>query len=272
MDEKRTITIKIADKEISFQMLLGSNSMSDIATRWCLDSFGACEPEVCHLMVRAVRPGDVAIDGGANIGFFTLLLSRLVGMEGHVIAIEPAAQNVAKLVENIKINGLHNIQFYKEALWSNNDEVDLWTGMDSGISSLKRSPDHMASTRMNGSVLRDFTKECRLIKLDIEGSELAALMGGGQLIKPEKCPFVVCEMNPYCMQQFGYSIKDIRKFMHDRGYDLFLLRADGSIPAWVTRRTEITNDKKNLNVLFSTPQAVAEAWPMIHFQDDSVDI
>lgn len=272
MDEKRTITINLADKELTFQMMLGSNSMSDIATRWCLDSFGACEPEVCHLMARAVRPGDRVIDGGANIGFFTLLLSRLVGLGGLVIAFEPALQNVSKLKDNIKLNGMHNIEVHQEPLWLNGEEVELWTGLDSGISSLKKAPDHLSSTRMNGVVLRNYARECRLIKLDIEGSEYFALKGGGPLIAPERCPFVVCEMNPYCMTQFGYGIRDVRKLMKQRGYDLFLLRSDGSIPAMVTSRTEVTNDKKNLNVLFSTPLAVAEAWPKIHFEDDSVDI
>lgn len=273
MDEKRTITIKIADKELSFQMMLGTNSASDLATSWCLDSFGVCEPEVCHLMARAVRPWDTVIDGGANIGFFTLLLARLVGPNGKVIAFEPALQNVAKLKDNIDINGMKFVvELHEDPLWLNGDEVELWTGLDSGISSLKKAPNHLSSTVMHGVQLRNYAKECRLIKLDIEGAEYFAMKGGGPLITPERCPFIVCEMNPYCMKQFGYGIKDVRQLMSQRGYDLFLLRADGSIPALVTRRTEVTNDKKNLNVLFSTPLMVAEAWPRIHFKDDSVDI
>lgn len=272
MDEKRTITIKIADKELSFQMMLGTNSTSDLATSWCLDSFGVCEPEVCHLMARAVRQGDRVIDGGANIGFFSLLLSSLVGLGGIVIAFEPALQNVEKLNVNIRLNDMNNIVVHQDALWLNGEEVELWTGLDSGISSLKKAPDHLSSTSMHGVMLRNYAKECRLIKLDIEGAEYFALKGGGTLITPERCPFIVCEMNPYCMKQFGYAIKDVRQLLSQRGYDLFLLRPDGSIPALVTRRTEVTNDKKNLNVLFSTPLMVAEAWPRIHFEDDSVDI
>lgn len=273
MDEKRTITIKISDKELTFHMMLGTNSASDLATRWCLDSFGACEPEVCHLMARAVRPGDLVIDGGANIGFFTLLLARLVGPTGKVIAFEPALQNLSKLKDNINLNGMNHIaEVHQDPLWLNGDEVELWTGLDSGISSLKKAPDHLSSTKMHGVMLRNFAKECRLIKLDIEGAEYFALKGAGTLITPERCPFVVCEANTFALRQFGCDIGDLRKHMKERGYDLFLLRSDGTIPAMVTRKTAVTSDKKNLNILFSTPLQVAEAWPKIHFESEDAII
>jgi FkbM family methyltransferase len=272
MDEKRTIILNLPEKEITFQMLLGTNSICDVATRYYLDAVGACEPEVCHLMARTVRHGDTVIDAGANIGFFTLLLAKLVGQHGSVIAFEPAEQNVAKLKDNIALNKLNNVNLYEEALYFMDYPVQLWTGMDSGIASLKRAPDHLSSTKVPGVMLKNYATACRLIKLDIEGSELNALQGGGELIRPENCPYIVCELNTVVMNHFGYGIRDVREAMRTRGYDLFLLRNDGGMPAMLTKRTNLTSDKKNLNVLFSTPLAVAEAWPEIHFASEDVNV
>src|SRR5437867_2941506 len=128
MAEKRTITIKMDEAEVSFQMLLDTSSVADAATKYFIDNIGACEPEVCHLMARVIRSGGTVRDGGANIGFFTLFMSRLVSTTGKVLAFEPAPQNLAKLRDNIGLNGMRNVTVDSRPLWSLNEDVELWMG------------------------------------------------------------------------------------------------------------------------------------------------
>jgi len=52
-----------------------------------------CEPEVTKLLEKLIEPGQTFVDIGANVGYFTLRGSRLVGPTGRVIAVEPFSEN-----------------------------------------------------------------------------------------------------------------------------------------------------------------------------------
>lgn len=56
-------------------------------------------------MARQVRPGMVAVDIGANFGYYTIVLGALVGAGGHVYAIEPAPATAAMLRRSVELNG-----------------------------------------------------------------------------------------------------------------------------------------------------------------------
>ena len=61
------------------------------------------------LVKRIVRNGDIVVDIGAHIGYYTLIFARLVGPKGKVFAFEPEPNNFNLLIKNIKINGYKNI-------------------------------------------------------------------------------------------------------------------------------------------------------------------
>src|SRR5689334_3802567 len=68
------------------------------------------EPNETWAIRRLLGPGDLFVDIGANIGYFSVLAARSVGAEGRVIAIEPAPPTVAKLRDNLDLNGLSNVE------------------------------------------------------------------------------------------------------------------------------------------------------------------
>ncbi len=97
---------------------LGDNRLL-VSTNWGGKLFMSASdlsltPEVLHdgnydnpftnFLQRTLRPGDVAFDIGANVGLFTVLMGRLVGPAGHVVAYEAAPENVALLRDNIAMN------------------------------------------------------------------------------------------------------------------------------------------------------------------------
>ena len=87
---------------------------------------GEAEPEVQQLLAELIEPGQTVYDVGANIGFFTILCSRLVGPEGRVYAFEPIPQNLAALRHNIELNGLRTSSSSSSALSSETGTAEMF--------------------------------------------------------------------------------------------------------------------------------------------------
>ena len=151
------------------------------------------EAEVIDAMVRICRPGDFVIDGGANIGFYTVMLAKLVGYSGKVVGYEPILTNAQALVSNLQFNDIRHAHVHIRPLWSKVEKIPLSVFADNGVATLGRFTDAVEIIEIESAVLDENLEAPRLIKLDIEGAELGALMGARRLLS--KHPFVIAEMN-----------------------------------------------------------------------------
>jgi precorrin-6B methylase 2 len=79
-------------------------------------ALGTSEPEIQDVFAEHVRHGGVVWDIGANIGFYSLIASRLVGEDGKVFAFEPLPANLDAIARNIALNGVENIEVVGLAL------------------------------------------------------------------------------------------------------------------------------------------------------------
>src|SRR5256885_2015501 len=70
---------------------------------------GSYEPHMQHLIAREVKPGQIFYDVGANVGFYTLLASVLVG-PGRVFAFEPLPANIGYLRQHLALNAAQNVE------------------------------------------------------------------------------------------------------------------------------------------------------------------
>src|SRR5215469_66629 len=120
---QNTVKFKVNGREFSFKMSFDPKNQCDHDLVACFQHLGICEPEVVCAMERIVREGDTVIHGGANIGFFTVYLSQLVGPKGKVIAVEPGQNNLWKLEENVRINKLKNVEIVNKPLWRDHKPV-----------------------------------------------------------------------------------------------------------------------------------------------------
>src|SRR6266700_1510309 len=77
---------------------------------------GSWEPFETGIMISLLRPGDVFIDIGANIGWYTVMSALTVGRSGHVFAFEPAGDNADLLERNVALNRLDNVKLFRCAL------------------------------------------------------------------------------------------------------------------------------------------------------------
>ncbi|MBX9932020.1 MAG: FkbM family methyltransferase [Methylobacterium sp.] len=137
--------------------------------------FGIFEPNLSHYIGQRVAPGDHVVDVGANIGYVTLLASRLVGPGGKVTAIEASPTTFAKLRENLRLNGTANVSPVNAAATGERCLVEIVDGSDRNIGSgTVRIASGKARMTVPGtpvSILIEGDASVSLIKIDIEGSE-----------------------------------------------------------------------------------------------------
>jgi len=91
-----------------------------------LAKYGIYENETTDYFLENVSEGDVVLDIGANIGYFTLLFASSVGKEGKVFSFEPEPSNFKILKKNAKINNFQNIIFENVAVSNSNGTIDLY--------------------------------------------------------------------------------------------------------------------------------------------------
>ncbi len=86
---------------------------------------GDYEQPVQQALASLARPGDVCYDIGANLGFFSILLGRLVGPTGVVHAFEPVPANAVAIERNARLNDLDNVCVMRVALTRSDGEAEL---------------------------------------------------------------------------------------------------------------------------------------------------
>lgn len=150
--------------------------------------YPAREPEVFAQISDVLRPGDVFIDAGANIGFYSVLASRRVGPSGRVLAIEMMPGTAERLRGHLTVNGCENTEVVEAALSDAADQfVDAFLPRgQSGQASLTRNRDHSDTIRVRTTTLDSVAgqiESVRLLKMDLEGAELQALQGARRLLE-----------------------------------------------------------------------------------------
>ncbi|MDB6069556.1 MAG: methyltransferase FkbM family protein [Verrucomicrobiales bacterium] len=176
---------------------------------------GSYELEKQQLLERLLKPGMVVWDVGANAGFYTLAMSKLVGAEGHVFSFEPLGDNIQKLNRHIRLNQLGNISVVQVAL---SDSVGL-CGFDLGISHQKG----FLSKNTSGYLVPcmtayEFVKSKpeavpSLLKIDIEGAESGMLEGAREMISKHRPILLLALHGPdqvlkcnALLQDLGYTV------------------------------------------------------------------
>ena len=188
---------------------------------------GYWEPEVHRALERALFPGATFVDVGANVGYFTVLGSRLVGPEGRVFAVEPEAESLRLLRTNIERGGCANVTVIEAAAVA-----------EPGTARLVRSPDGRSGSALrddaDGAPVRterldDLLEGARVdvFKVDAEGSEPLALLGAGETIRSTDRVIAIVEFRP-TLPRGGFTPEETLAVYESLGFSLALLRANGT--------------------------------------------
>lgn len=212
--------------------------------------YGAHEPATTAYLKRslAIRDGDVLLDVGANIGWYSLILDRIAGAaRADIYAFEPDPENFALLGENRSLNGashLHPIPL-GVADRTGTRELHLFGGSNRGRHSVL--PIHEGSTIEISTITLDefWDREGlgdripRFLKMDIEGFELPALRGAREILR--RCPLVMLEYSPRYMRAADMEPSELLDFMADAGFAPSVL-VDGEL-APAERATLLADDR-----------------------------
>jgi FkbM family methyltransferase len=142
--------------------------------------FKIYEPNLTYLFINTIRAGDVVVDIGANIGYFSLLASQLVGSAGKVIAVEAAPETFNLLRRNIERNACRNIQLVNVAATLEETSVVIVRSQahNSGAHEIRISSalgqSDVPGRPVSALVGNDLSR-VHFIKIDIEGSEAPVL-------------------------------------------------------------------------------------------------
>lgn len=179
----------VADAEIVIP------SLGVFAIRAYSDDLGHVLPStqagIFSVMRDHIRPGDMVIDAGANIGATTVYLAQLVGPQGSVIAIEMMPDTAKRLRHNLALNGLTAVGVIEKALAEISDKTvtaEVSEGLFGQASIAARTNIGRVLRRVEvvTTTLDQVTEgvgEIALIKVDLEGAEVQALAGAQQTLK-----------------------------------------------------------------------------------------
>jgi FkbM family methyltransferase len=195
--------------------------------------FGVWEPGITELYHAALKPGDVVVDVGANVGAHTLLAAHLVGPGGRVHAVEASPFIHDRLRRNIVANGATNIRSYNMAATETPGPVTVFLHDASnlgGTTIVAEEAARLGALReavVEGRPLGTIVPEAellaaRLIKIDVEGAEWLVLRGMAPLL-PRLRPDVeiLLELNPAALARLGGSLDAVLAMFADAGFTAF---------------------------------------------------
>jgi FkbM family methyltransferase len=183
-----------------------------------------------------LRSGDVFVDVGANIGLFTLIAASRVGSTGKVIAFEPTSKTYERLVGNVRLNRLCNVDCVRSALSDHTGELDLVRsadGFDAWNSFAGPTTTQTVSRERVGVIEWDRYAEAHLLsgnvtmmKIDVEGWESRVLAGGREILSRSDSPVLQVEFTDDAAQAAGSSCRALYEFLESLGYHMYIYDAD----------------------------------------------
>lgn len=184
-----------------------------------------------RLVQRLLDPGEVFWDIGANIGYFSLAAAAALNHRGQVIALEPGRNASARLRENVALNPFTNIKIYQLAASDTAGEARLYLApdlADSSASLFAPGPDQAGYETCRTVPLDQLLRDeglpgPQLLKMDVEGAELAALKGAAGLLA-DSSPLLLIEMEEKNLEAAGASKAAIQQWLSGFGYRAAFLR------------------------------------------------
>jgi len=171
----------------------------------------------------------VVVDGGANVGQYSMLAAAKVGARGSVHAFEPIPDTFACLKKNLMSNSLENITANNLALWNCEETVHLGMPEDMtdnfGSYTVGAADSSSGSIEASAASLDSYAathalRRLDLIKLDIEGAESFALRGARKVLE-EFRPTILMEINRQALTRAGSGVDALWFEMSRLGYRIW---------------------------------------------------
>lgn len=193
-----------------------------------LSVYGKIDSLETEILKKILKKGDVVLDIGSNIGYYTLIAADCVGETGQVFAFEPDPSNFDLLQKNIRVNNYSNVTLVQKAVANENGSTKLFLstfnngdhrlydsseGRDSIIIDVVRLDDFFA----------DFKRPINFIKIDIQGAEEKAFQGMKNLLQNNQELNMIVEFWPYGLNLFGTDPEIFLKNLNQYNFNVYHL-------------------------------------------------
>lgn len=182
-------------------------------------------------VARTLRPGETYVDVGANVGLLALRAATVVGPTGRVVAIEAHPRTAGFLAENVRLNGFAQVEVERVAVGDAEGELtftdrhsDDQNSVDPGGTGGVRVP----VRRLDDLLPPERAPHVRLLKIDVEGYELAALRGAEALLC--RVDAILFESSPELCARYGYQCRDVHDLLRAAGFRLRPLHGTEFLP------------------------------------------
>ena len=160
------------------------------------------ERQATKLMKPFIRPDDVILELGANIGYYVLMESRILSDKGFIYAVEPALENIELLKKNIELNSVKQVEVNHMAISDRKGMARLYTGKACNLHSLinkSNSPDaeyvEVPTDTVDGFL--QGRRPVTLLRMDIEGYEVEIIHGMTRTLASDQLKRLFIEIHPH---------------------------------------------------------------------------
>jgi len=225
---------------------------------------GVYETPTTELVKKLVKPGMNVLDVGANFGWYTILMSSLVGPSGRVFAFEISPRLAEQLQKTVQLNKGDNIEVVAKGLADKGGPLEFFDDKEHGSANISKKllgvnvQSNMANMiRLDNFVTQNRIPKIDFIKCDIDGAEILFLQGGGDIFKA--LPPMIIEINEEAQQAFGSSAQQLTETLTGYGYRLFDITSTETLH-------KFEKTKKSSNVLCISPEDIPSIGKMINLE------
>jgi len=210
-----------------------------------------------EMIKRLIKPGDVIVDVGANVGYYSVHLSSLVGESGFVHAFEPDPKNYFRLVRNLQLNGFEKRSRANQMAVSSSSgtaqfiltpaQDSGWGHVAEGAPAAGEQTVQVHTTKLDDYLQSQDVRSVSFLKCDIEGHEFDFLAGATRTLEARAIGKVLIEYNGFNLNPRGRSVAEFVELFERCGYrpiEINLDRVEKS------RQQRVVSDRDTYNLLF----------------------
>jgi len=195
-----------------------------------------------NILKKILKKGDIVVDIGASIGYYSLIFAKLIGETGKVIAIEPESKSCQLFKKNIEFNNYKNVILLQKAVSNKTGKAKLLKSKKFGGSVVfEQDSKEEGTVEIKTISLDDYFKEkINFIKIDAEGSEDKILSGMNHLLQQNKNLKLMMEYNPQALKLAGTEPSKFLENLINLGFTLYDMREENGDQTPITPK-EIQN-------------------------------
>jgi FkbM family methyltransferase len=230
----------------------------------CLYFFGTWEECITRFVAKRMESGDCFIDIGANIGYYTLLSSSLVGQTGRVVAVEASPKIYSELIGNLQLNGVANVRTVNVAASDSPGEIDLFEAPDDsrGVTTTSATWAKQFNCRLAGKVQslpmdmvvsKEELRTARIIKIDVEGAEWNVCKGLMPVLHElRRDAEIILEVTPSEIESQGHQCSELIQRFTEIGFFPYVI--DNAYSAEFLMKPQLDNPPRRLRNFHLTDQ------------------